>query len=307
MLRLALFANDVLSPHRNSGVPEGMHLPRGTIEGPSQVRREFPLVRGEGLQGGACWTDYLMVSSERILIELLRDACRHGAVALNYAAVDDVVQERGVARGVRLRDSLSGATHLIAARAVVNCAGADLPKVAKGLGGGAEGLFRPSLAFNVLLDLAPLSDRALAVAGPQAGAQVMFLVPMRDSLLAGTMHVPRPEGVLDAAPTEAEVAQFVGMLNAAVPRLGARVDRVRRVFSGLLPASDVGSTDLEGRDRISDHGRSGGLQRAYSVSGVKFTTATSVAKRTLRMSCEPRVDSPSAHPRSSSCPPARRC
>jgi len=292
VLRMALFANDVLSPHRNSGLPESMHLPRGTIEGPSRVRREFPPVRGEGLTGGACWTDYLMISSERILIELLRDACRHGAVALNYAPVDDVVQEGGVARAVRVRDSLSGATHVIAARAIVNCAGADLPKVAKSLGGDAQGLFRPSLAFNVLLDLAPLSDCALAVAGPQAAAQIMFLVPMRDSLLAGTMHVPRPEGALDAAPTQAEVAQFVGMLNAAVPRLGARVDRVRRVFSGLLPATAVGSTDLEGRDRIFDHGRSGGLQRAYSVSGVKFTTATSVAKRALRMTCEPYVDPP---------------
>jgi glycerol-3-phosphate dehydrogenase len=166
-----------------------MHLPRGTIEGPSQVRREFPLVRGEGLQGGACWTDYLMVSSERILIELLRDACRHGAVALNYAAVDDVVQERGVARGVRVRDSLNGATHLIAARAVVNCAGADLPKVAKGLGGGAEGLFRPSLAFNVLLDLAPSAMHWQC--GPQADARSCSCCA--HSLLAGTMHAAAEE------------------------------------------------------------------------------------------------------------------
>ena len=40
------------------------------------------------------------------LVELLRDACRRGAVALNYAPVVEIVADDGVARGVRLRDRI---------------------------------------------------------------------------------------------------------------------------------------------------------------------------------------------------------
>jgi len=282
-MRLGLLASELLEPNRNKGLAGSVQLPAGRVLDAAATLREFPLVRTTGLEGAACWNDYYMLSSERILIELLRDACRHGAVALNYAPVFEVVIEGRSARGLRIRDRLSGQSYAIAARRIVNCAGPSLREFAQGRGGDAGRLFRPSLAFNLLLDLKLPANHALAVAAPRPDAPVLFLLPQAETLLAGTLHVSRPENTVEARPTEAEIERFLALLNEAVPALGASRDRVRRVFAGLLPAAEAGSADLARQATLFDHGALGGVQGLYSVSGVKFTTAGLVAREALAL------------------------
>lgn len=283
VVRLALVANDVLSARRNEGLAETARLPAGGVIDAQATRRKFPLVRSAGLEGAARWSDYFMVSSERIVIELLRDACRHGAIALNYTPVIDLVSDGKVARGVRLQDVLSGEVHTIAARAVVNCAGPQVRTLARGRGGDTERLFQPSLAFNLMLDVSLPCASALAVGATQPDAPILFLVPQRGTLLAGTMHLPRSADTAVAVPSEAELEHFLALLNEAIPGLDAQRRNVLRVFAGLLPATASGSARLITREVLEDHGRVGGLERLYSVSGVKFTTANEVARRTLAM------------------------
>jgi glycerol-3-phosphate dehydrogenase len=283
VMRMALLMNDVLSAHRNAGVPAEVHLPGGAILDASATRRVFPQVRGDGLEGAASWTDAFMLSSERVVMELLRDACRHGAVALNYAPVTEIVSEGGRARGVRIRDRLSGVESTLRGRTIVNCAGPQVRALAEGQGGDTEELFRPSLAFNLLLDVHLPVDSALAVAAPQPGAPVLFVVPQPGTVLAGTMHLPRPAGTTEAAPTEAEIAGYLELLNQAIPGLGAGPGNVRRVFAGLLPATRIGSADIAKREVLRDHGAAGGLAGLYTVAGVKFTTANDVARQVLSL------------------------
>jgi glycerol-3-phosphate dehydrogenase len=283
LARMALLVNDVLSAGRNRDLIEPVRLPPSQVLDAEATRRQFPPVRTEGLEGAARWSDYLMVSSERIVLELLRDACRNGAVALNYAPALELVSDGKVARGVRIRDALSGEHQTIAARAVVNCSGPQVRRFARGRGGDAERLFQPSLAFNLMLDVSLPGTTALAVASPQPDAPILFLVPQRQTLLAGTMHLPRPPDTTEAVPTEAELEHFLILLNEAIPGLNVGRSNVRRVFAGLLPATVAGSAHLVKREILEDHGKAGGLEHFYSVSGVKFTTAAEVARRTLTM------------------------
>jgi glycerol-3-phosphate dehydrogenase len=277
VMRMALLLNDLLSSHRNSGVAETTRLPGGRVLDAPATCSAFPRVRSERLEGAATWCDYFMLSSERILMELLHDACRHGGMALNYAPVLDVLSEGSVARGVRIRDRVTGSEQEIVGRTVVNCAGPQVRRLARGQGGNADELFRPSLAFNVLLDLTLPTRSALAVAAPQPGAPILFVVPQERTLFAGTLHLPRPAGTTEALATEAELAQYLGLLNAAIPGLDAGLGNIRRVFAGLLPAAEVGSNELVKREVLLDHGKTGGLRGFYSISGVKFTTANDVA------------------------------
>lgn len=283
VMRLGLMASNLLDLRRNSGLSAAVRLPAGRVLDAAATRREFPMVRQQGLQGAACWSDYFMVSSERILMELLRDACRHGALALNYAPVVDILSENRRVRGVQVRDLLSSSVQSIAARWVVNCAGPRLAELARDLAGAAASAFHPSLALNLLLDVKLPGRHALAVAAPWRDAPILFLLPQAEALLVGTLHLPRPAGTVDASPSPAEIDRFLDLLNAAVPGLGATPGRVRRVFAGLLPAAGPGSADLARREAVVDHGALGGLQGLYSVSGVKFTTAGEVAHRMLAL------------------------
>jgi glycerol-3-phosphate dehydrogenase len=281
IMRLALLANDLLSADRNSGVPESAQLPGGQVLTAAQTQQAFPQVRSEGLRGAARWSDYFMRSSERILIEYVRDACRLGALALNYTRCAEIVGDGKRVHGVRVEDRLTRRMLTIRARAVVNCCGPQVQTLLHGREGEREDLFIPSLAFNLLLDTRLPDLPALAVAAPQAGAQVLFLVPQAHSVLAGTMHLPRPVGTIDAKPSEAEIEDFLAQLRAAIPGFDMRRVHVKRIFAGLLPARAADSAALVKREVLRDHGASGGLRGLYSIAGVKYTTAADVARQIL--------------------------
>jgi len=283
VMRLALLVNDVLSMRRNVGLAKRAQLDGSDILDAAVTRREFASVRFDGLQGAARWNDYFMVSSERILIELLRDACLHGAIALNYAGVEDIVADGGNVRGVLVRDRFTGAQVTLRTRAVVNCAGPKVRTLAEGRGGDVAALFRPSLAFNVLLDATLPGDSAFAVTAPQPDAQVLFLVPQKHTVLAGTVHLPRPSSTTEATPTEEELENCLAQLRAAIPGFDVRLTNVQRVFAGLLPARAEGRAELVKREVLWDHGKAGGLRGLFSISGVKFTTANDVALQILHV------------------------
>ena len=281
VMRAALAMNDLLSFRRNAGVASELELGRGETLSAAEMREAFPQVRTAGLLGGARWTDYFMVSSERVLIEQLRDACRRGAVALNYARVDGLVVDGGTVRGVRAVDAATGAELTVRARRVVNCAGPLVRSLTRGEKGDSESLFHPSLAFNVLLEATLPTNAAVAVTAPEPGATTLFLVPQKRTVLAGTMHLPRPAGTVDAEPTRVELEDYLRQLRAAIPGFDVRLEHVRRVFAGLLPARAADSAALVKREAIVDHGAVGGPRGFYSVSGVKYTTSGDVAAQVM--------------------------
>jgi glycerol-3-phosphate dehydrogenase len=250
VMRMALLMNDVLSSHRNGGLRPEAWLPAGRVVDAAQTAAFFPGVRRDGLEGAATWSDYFIVSSERILMEQLRDACRRGATALSYAPVQQVVVDGGTVRGVVVQDGIAGDEMHLAAARVVNCAGPRVRELAARAGADDEALFRPSLAFNLLLDVALPRGHALAVAAPQPGAPMLFLVPQQGSVLAGTLHLPRPAGTIEAVPTEQEIVRYLELLNAAIPGLDAGLANVRRIFAGLLPANRTGSIELTKREVV---------------------------------------------------------
>jgi glycerol-3-phosphate dehydrogenase len=73
------------------------------------------------------------------------------------------------------------------------------------------------------------------------------------------------------------------LLNAAIPGLDARLSNVRRVFAGLLPAKRTGSNEIAKREVVLSHAATGGPRGLFSVSGVKWTTASDVAGQVLKM------------------------
>jgi glycerol-3-phosphate dehydrogenase len=280
--RIALAVNDMLSSGRNEGVPRGLHLPPGRVLDPASTRSLFPSVRGPGLEGGGLWYDALMTSSVRLLMETLRWACRNGATALNYVECVDLRHDRGRVTGVEGLDRLDGETVAFGAPVVVNCAGPWSRPLAGRLDREHPELFRPSLAFNVLLGREPLSEAALAVTPPRPGAPTYFLTPRKGRILAGTFHAACNGYPTSSAPSDGQIDCFLADLNVAVPGLELTRDDVVRVDAGLLPAKARGTEEPAVRDVILDHAATGGPSGLWSVSGVKYTTARRVAERTLR-------------------------
>jgi glycerol-3-phosphate dehydrogenase len=279
LMRAALAANDLLTRGRNRDLPERSRLPDGRLLDAAETMQRFPWVHRHGLKAGALWYDAIMHSPQRVLIETLRWAAASGGTALNYVEATRLEVHAGRVRGVEAVDRRSGSTLLFHATAVVNCAGPWCRAVAKAFDRDVPPLFRPSLAFNLLLRREPPAAGAVAIAPRRPGGRVYFLAPHRDLVCAGTFHAPWFGGVdQPARPTEDQVEAMLADLNAAAPGWNLDFVDVARTFSGLLPARADGGIELTVRPAIHVHAAAGGPRGLVSVSGVKFTTARRVAE-----------------------------
>jgi glycerol-3-phosphate dehydrogenase len=287
VLKPALLANDLLSWHRNRGVPGDNHLHRGHLVSARKVRQVFEMVDSNNLAGGAVWYDGTVDTPQRALMEWLKAAVRQGAKALNYAKATDLIQENGSVRGIRILDQTNGRRFDIQSGVVINAAGPWCRELAACFDRDEEALFRSSIAWNLLFDRPPLSDHALAITPPAPNAKTYFLRPWKGRLLAGTVHEPyNGEIRANPLPDPASIEDYIQKINLAIPGLQLRTDHILHLFSGLLPAKTVGSEQLAVRENIHDHGSKAGPKGLYTVSGVKFTTARLVAEKTLTLVCK---------------------
>jgi len=281
-LRAALGMNDWLTRNRNEGLPPEFQIPDGQIIGAAETMRLFPLARSNGLRGGALWYDAALPDSNRLLMEVLRCSASAGGTPVNYVEVTDLLRSDGMVRGVIAKDVLTGSDHEIEAPLVVNAAGPECRAVAQRFSEDDPTLFRPSLAWNVLLDRAPLSDGAVAVQAPTGNSRMYFAHSLGGRLFVGTGHAP-VDGNSMPGPAEADMSAMLADLNNAVPGIDLDRGDIRHIFSGQLPAKRFGSVDLANEPVILDHGREGGPEGLFSVSGIKFTTARRVASRLVHL------------------------
>jgi glycerol-3-phosphate dehydrogenase len=286
--RLALAANDLLSRSRNEGVRADRRLPPSRVLDTAETLRLFPGADRKDLRGGALWYDGYLPDPQRLLSEMLRWACSLGAQALNRIEVSGLLIDQagnGRVSGVRALDRATGRSLELKASTVVSCAGPWSRSLAARFDRDLPELFRPVLAFNVLLDREPPSRCAVAVAAPGPGAQTWFLTPFGSApgkTLAGTRYVPAaPDADLGAGPREEDVTAFLDEIDASLPGFGACGARVLRVLHGWLPAVADGSPVPASRPVIHDHGAAGGPEGLFSISGVKLTTARALAERAL--------------------------
>jgi glycerol-3-phosphate dehydrogenase len=142
-------------------------------------------------------------------------------------------------------------------------------------------LFEPALAFNLLLDRPPLGEGALAVTPDRPDAPALFLQPLRGRLFAGTWYAPWTGPLDDPKVPDAALVAALADLAPFVPGGPLRAGEILDVFPGLLPVEKAGTTDLRSRDIVLDHGADGGPRGLFSVSGVKLTTAPTVAAKVV--------------------------
>jgi glycerol-3-phosphate dehydrogenase len=272
--------DDWLSRGRNEGIAEQSQLPRARVYLGGQCERHC---EGWGIAGSSAafrWFDAFMPRPRRLLIEILHRACDAGGLALNYSEAVSLIVHDGSVLGVRVRDRVSHEEYELRAPLVVNASGPGGGLLTES-GGREHAPPTPrTLAWNLLLDIHPAFDEALAVAAPRRGAPVHFLVPWEGRLLAGTGHAPAREDAGCEVPVET-LSGFIDDLDRALPGLGIRGDRVLRVYRGYLPGIREGSAELASRPAITDHGLGAGPHGLWSVEGVKFTTARRVADETI--------------------------
>lgn len=278
VLSLGLAANDAISAAIKY-LDCAVDVPRGRVLDAPATLELAPAIPADGLVGGAVWHDLSLRCPGRVIIEALKWAADFGGVAVNYLEARRLLTARGRVRGISVGEPGGHTIAELKASVVVNAAGPWAGALASKWGAADDRLSPLVAAWNVLLDRPPLSSHAVALQDlSSSSAALKFATSLGSRMLVGTGYAPLlRSGESAEAVAESELDAFLAAINRCVPGLEATRRDILRVFSGILPASAPGSSVPRARNLLSV----GGPRGLFTVSGTKFTTARSAARRTL--------------------------
>ena len=235
-----------------------------------------PSIRPDQLRGAGYYFDDLLLYPERLCLENVLSACRHGVRAFNYAQVEEFRHDAGgVPDGVRVRDLLDGRVVTLGARVVVNASGpwVDDVRALAGVRDRGHRVLRRTKGIHCLLPR--MTERAIYHS--TSDERMIFVIPWREFSLVGATDTDF-EGDLDRVhASREEVEYLLGEVRRVLPDPRVAAAEVVYTYAGVRPLS------FEEGGRASDVSRAhkvveeaGG--RFLSITGTKLTCFRSLAE-----------------------------
>ncbi len=253
---------------------------RHRIIGGDEVIERLPALAAREPTSGYLFYD-CQTDDSRLVLTVLAEAERFGAVCANRLEVTELVQEAARARGVRVRDRETGEVFEVRADNVVNATGVWADRLRPGeLHDEAEvPRIAPSRGTHVTVssDLLPLRDGAIVPAGE---GRSIFALPWLGSTLIGTTDNDYGEGPLDHIhPAAADIEYLLDATNAFFASSLTAAD-LSGAFAGVRPLISTGdpkkSVDISRKAELYE--TSSGM---ITITGGKLTTWRRMAKMTV--------------------------
>ena len=257
---------------------------------PGEDSAEMELKRIEGaLDAGRRWSffnyeDAQCEFPERLVAEWLMEAVDAGAVVRNHMEVLAVDLAHGRARGVLLRDQITGRDARVDAGWVINCTGPWADRVcqrsairmAKPLLGGVRG-------SHIVLPRFPGSPSA-ALYTEAVDGRPIFVLPWNDQILVGTTEVADNGDPAKTVPSPEEISYLIRSAAQLFPKAKISAHSVKHAFAGIrpLPYSPKNRPSAVTRRHILHDHIDDGAAHMLSVIGGKLTTAASLARECAR-------------------------
>ncbi|HEY7832869.1 MAG TPA: glycerol-3-phosphate dehydrogenase/oxidase [Ktedonobacterales bacterium] len=249
-----------------------------------------PRLKRDGLRAAFVYSD-AQTNDTRLTLAVLRTAARMGAVLANYAEATAFPVRGGALTGATVRDALTGATHTVTARHVVNATGIYAEQVAALGGGESHVAIEPSKGVHLVVARERVGIGTSAVVIPETDdGRILFVIPWLSRAVIGTTDT----GTGDLDHPEANPADVAYLLN-----------HVNRYLDVDLTPGDILNTYAGYRPLIRAKGNTARLSRSHEVVqerdgmvtivGGKMTTYRRMAQDTVDVLAR-RDGKPREHP-----------
>jgi glycerol-3-phosphate dehydrogenase len=246
-----------------------------TIPG-AEVAELLPALASQDPTSGFLFYD-CQTDDARLVLTVLGEAERFGAVCANGLEVVELAEEGGRPAGVIVLDADSGERLTIRAANVVNATGvwADRLRPEELLDEEEIPVIRPSRGTHITLATDDLPLKAGAIV-PAGGGRTVFALPWLGRSLIGTTDNDYDGDIDTVQPAEEDVAYLLGAVNTFFGTdLGA--SDLTGAFAGVRPLISTGdpkkSVDISRRAELYE--TSSGL---VTITGGKLTTWRRMAK-----------------------------
>ena len=267
-VRIGMWLYDLLTP--------GKVAERYRVLPPVETLSLEPSIRPDDLKGAGFYMDDLLLYPERLCLENILSAIRHGARAHNYCQVEEIVRDGDRVDGLRVRDLLTGQVTSVRARVVINCAGpwVDGVRDMAGLAADRPRLLRTTKGIHCLLPR--MTEHAVYLSTPDD--RMVFVIPWRDFSLVGTTDTDYDGDPDRAWATRGEVDYLLETVAHALPDPRVTLENVAYTYAGVRPLSfDEGRpTKVSREHKVVAEGRDG---RFLSITGTKLTCFRSLAQQ----------------------------
>jgi glycerol-3-phosphate dehydrogenase len=217
----------------------------------------------------------------RLVLTILGEAERFGAVMLNGAEVIDVLSANGRASGVAVRGAESGEIFEVEADNVVNATGvfADRIRPEEVIEEEDVPRIKPSRGTHVLLDRGDLSTGTAACIVPAGEGRQIFALPWYGRTLVGTTDNDYEGDTEHPQPSDDDVAYLLAAVNDFFGVELGEADLVG-AYAGVRPLLATGdpkkSVDISRKAELYE--TSSGM---LTITGGKLTTWRRMAKMTV--------------------------
>ncbi|OJU95295.1 MAG: hypothetical protein BGO23_05380 [Solirubrobacterales bacterium 67-14] len=217
----------------------------------------------------------------RLVLTVLGEAQRFGAVCLNGAKVTRVLEKNGKARQVEFTEAASGETVMVEADNIVNATGVWADQIRPGEIEREEDIPRiaPSRGAHLLFSTDDVDMGKAACVVPAGEGRRIFALPWYGRTLVGTTDVDHDGGIEEVAATEDDIEYLINATNEFMD-LSLTESDIVGAYAGVRPLISTGdprkSVDISRQAELYE--TSSGM---LTITGGKLTTWRRMAKQTV--------------------------
>jgi glycerol-3-phosphate dehydrogenase len=202
-MRIGLMLYDALSYDRS--------LPGHRFLDNTETTAGEPALTTHNLNGAGSYYDAQVRLPERLCLENLIDATRHGAVVKNYTEVIAANKTNSKIESLQIRDLATGEESTLHAKVFINATGAWFDRVQQQLGNAPSRRIRTTKGIH--LTCAPMVQKANVLFSPLDG-RLFFVIPLLGKTWIGTTDTDFPD---DPTNVRAEADDIEYLLKSVEP------------------------------------------------------------------------------------------
>lgn len=222
---LGLFVYDILA-----GVKSGERRKMFSAE---ETLKHEPLLKKEGLKGGGYYVEY-KTDDARLTIEVIKEAVKQGAVAVNYTKVEEFIYENGKVKGVKVVDQVTKYSYVIHANKIVNAAGPWVDSLREKDQSRKGKSLQLTKGIHLVVDQSrfPLNQ---AIYFDTPDGRMVFAIPREGKTYVGTTDTVYKGDLIYPRMTTEDRQYVINAINYMFPSLNITAKDIESSWAGLRP------------------------------------------------------------------------
>ncbi len=246
---------------------------------PKKVLELEPHLNAQGLKGAGMYYD-VFTDDARFTLDNAKGAAEAGAVLMNHAEVTGLILENGKARGVTVRDSLTGEEFEAHGHQILNATGPWTDRTRSFEHTKSTHELRPTKGVHIVVKKRdfPLNT-AVFLRSPDDN-RVVWPTPSleEDVVYIGTTDTDYTGDPDDVHPDESDVTYLLNVANHTIPEAKLDESHIVGSWAGLRPlVAPAPGTTTSNTSR--EHEISVGPTGLLTISGGKLTSSRLMAKQ----------------------------